>query len=366
MRILVLLTDAFGGRGGIAKFNRDFLTALCSYPEAEEVVAIPRLMPDAPEPFPAKLTYVIKGLNSKWKYFLTAINTILKNPKFDFVICSHINLLPLAALVKMFFIRKPMGMILYGIDSWNPARRWLIKLFLKHIVFLISISEFTKNKFNAWAKLERVRTFILPPAVDLDRFTPGPKKPDLLRRYGLEGKKVIMTLSRLQADERYKGIDEVLEAMPTLLKEIPNLAYLIVGDGTDKKRLEEKSKILKLNGQVIFTGRISESEKCDYYRLADVFVMPGWGEGFGIVFLEAMACGIPVIASKKDGSREALKNGKLGILVHPKGSQEIKNGIYLALKRSRGLAPVELTDFSIEGFQCSVHSVVDNSIGKKY
>ena len=71
-------------------------------------------------------------------------------------------------------------------------------------------------------------------------------------------------------------------------------------------------------------GLISEVEKADHYRLADAYVMPGWGEGFGIVYLEAMACGMPVVASKIDGSREAVRHGALGILVDPSDQEDIK------------------------------------------
>jgi glycosyltransferase involved in cell wall biosynthesis len=90
---------------------------------------------------------------------------------------------------------------------------------------------------------------------------------------------------------------------------------------------------------VLFTGRIPESEKVDHYRLADAFVMPGWGEGFGIAYLEAMGCGVPVVASKLDASQEAVRNGDLGIVVNPKEPGEILRGILAALKRDRQVVP---------------------------
>jgi phosphatidyl-myo-inositol dimannoside synthase len=96
-----------------------------------------------------------------------------------------------------------------------------------------------------------------------------------------------MTLGRLSKHEKYKGVDGILELMPALLKDIPNIAYLIVGDGTDRKRLEEKARSLGVHGHVVFAGYIPESEKAEHYRLADAYVMPGRGEGFGIVYLEA-------------------------------------------------------------------------------
>src|SRR5439155_2564410 len=98
---------------------------------------------------------------------------------------------------------------------------------------------------------------------------------------------------------------------------IPNVVYVVCGEGPDRSRLERKAVGLGVRDRVVFTGFIPEALKADYYRLADAYVMPSRGEGFGIVFLEAMACGIPVMGSRLDGSREALLDGELGVLVNP-------------------------------------------------
>src|SRR5438309_10593171 len=98
MRFLVLLTDGFGGHGGIANFNRDLLEALCSHPDTTEVVAIPRLQPEAVGSLPSKLRYVTSGLNSKTFFVLTTLRTVFKTPAFDLILCAHINLLPIAFL----------------------------------------------------------------------------------------------------------------------------------------------------------------------------------------------------------------------------------------------------------------------------
>ena len=163
-----------------------------------------------------------------------------------------------------------------------------------------------------------------------------------------------MTLGRLDPAERYKGFDQVIEILPRLAEKIPNLTYMICGDGRDRSRLVQTAlsfgcEVVDCSGgprasdagitetsqselrdskflsapRVVFTGRISEEEKVEHYRLADVYVMPSSGEGFGIVYLEAMACGVPVIGSKADGSREALRDGRLGKLVDPRDPDEI-------------------------------------------
>jgi phosphatidylinositol alpha-1,6-mannosyltransferase len=109
---------------------------------------------------------------------------------------------------------------------------------------------------------------------------------------------------------------------------------------------------------VVFAGFIPEAEKADHYRLADAFVMPGRGEGFGFVFLEALACGIPVVGSRLDGSREALRQGELGILVDPDRPDDIQAGILAALKRPRGVIPAGLEYFSFENFAKRCHGIL--------
>jgi glycosyltransferase involved in cell wall biosynthesis len=180
-----------------------------------------------------------------------------------------------------------------------------------------------------------------------------------VERYGLQEKSVIATLARLSAHERMKGVDEVLEALPRLLPLHPNLVYLVMGDGTDRSRLMAKAADLELGEHVVFTGAVAEEEKVAHFRLADVFVMPSHGEGFGFVFLEALACGVPVVASAIDGGREAVRDGMLGVLVDPNDQGDIVRGIEEALGRPRGVVPPGLDYFSVPNFTSRVHAFVD-------
>jgi phosphatidyl-myo-inositol dimannoside synthase len=179
-----------------------------------------------------------------------------------------------------------------------------------------------------------------------------------MSRYRLNGHAVIMTLARLAGAERYKGIDEVLECLPELLRVIPSLRYLIVGEGQDQARLEAKAVRLGVREQVVFTGYVAEDDKPDYYRLSDLFVMPGRGEGFGIVYLEALACGIPVIASTRDASREAVRQGELGVLVDPGRREELTAAILSALSTGSRSVPSGLAYFSPARFRERWHRVV--------
>ncbi|MCX6891212.1 MAG: glycosyltransferase family 4 protein [Verrucomicrobia bacterium] len=425
LRVLALIPDAYGSHGGISKFNRDLLTALCADPDCAEVVAMPRLMPEAPGPLPKKLTWITEGLGGKLHYLRAVLKTAIRNPSsssqdlqpsrgFDLVICGHINLLPAAFLAcKLVACRKaenrkqkaemgrrtegesrsagikpcrpPIALIIHGIDVWEPHRSSLVRWLARRVDAFISVSAFTKERFVRWSRVPAAKGMLLPNCIDLTGFEPGEKDPELLKRYGLRGRKVVMTLARLLPD-RPKGIDEVLEALPSLMAEIPQLSYLICGDGIDRPRLADKARSLGLtvadrtsapsgsgllsadspsslsdlpSPMVVFAGRVPEAEKAAHYRLADAFVMAGYGEGFGIVYLEALACGVPVLASTLDASREALLEGEMGLLVDPRNRAELRQGILRVLQQPRGTVPPRLEYFSFPNFAKRCHAIVN-------
>jgi glycosyltransferase involved in cell wall biosynthesis len=165
----------------------------------------------------------------------------------------------------------------------------------------------------------------------------------------------MLTLGRLASDERYKGVDEVIDAMPRLLRQSPDLRYLIVGDGSDRARLEAKARAHGLSDYVIFAGRIAEAEKVAHYNLADLYVMPSYGEGFGIALIEAAACGIPVVGSAIDGSREALLDGQLGHMVDPTKPDDLVLAIGGAVSARRHRVRNQLVEtFSIGRYRARV------------
>jgi asparagine synthase (glutamine-hydrolysing) len=355
-RMLVLAPDAFGGHGGIAQYNQDLISALSSYPECAEVVAIPRRFQGPREPLPAKLTYLTDGAKGKLSFLIAVMCAVVRRRKYHLIICGHINLLPVAYLCSR-LCRAPLVLLIYGIDAWHPTRSRLVNFLATKADLYVSPSIFTRDRFSGWSGTKHKNVALLPNAIHSMRYGSGPPNPKLLKRYGFSGNKILMTLGRMSDSERYKGFDEVLEVLPGLVSEIPNLAYLIVGDGTDRKRLEEKTRALGLESRVVFSGNVAESEKADHYRLADAYVMPSYGEGFGFVFLEAMASGIPVVASSIDGSREAVLDGALGILVDPRNREDLRRGILEALARPKAV-PTGLDYFLFGRFEQRCHSFV--------
>jgi glycosyltransferase involved in cell wall biosynthesis len=211
-----------------------------------------------------------------------------------------------------------LALIIHGIEAWTPTKHKLANQLASKVDSLISVSGLSATRFSSWSGISADRISVLPNCVDLDRFKPQPRDPLLVKRYGLGSNRVIITTGRLESRERCKGFDEVIMAMPRLMARFPTLKYLIVGDGSDRARLEALVNRVRLAEHVIFTGRIPESEKVAHYNLANAYVMPSTGEGFGIVLIEAAACGVPVIGSVADGSQEALLDGRLGRLIDPR------------------------------------------------
>ena len=357
MRALCLVTEAFGGKGGIAQYNKDLLVSLCNYSRFTEIVAITRLSQGPISALPANLTYVTPG-PSKIQFIKAALGLIKSHMGSELIVCGHINLLPIAYVLS-FFTRAPLVLLIYGIDVWQKHESRMVNLLLSHVTAFISISEITLEKFFDWSRLSSHKAHVLPNAIDLTKYRPGPKSLQLLERYKLTDKTVLMTVGRISADERSKGFDEVVDVLPAILRENSNVVYLIVGEGTDKKRLEAKVMENGLGRQVVFVGFISEEEKVDHFRLADVYVMPSRGEGFGFVFLEALACGVPVIASKIDGGREAIRGGKLGRLVDPDNKQDLIQAILDAIHTPGEIDVKELEYFASGNFEKRLHGIID-------
>jgi len=195
MRFLVLLTDAFGGHGGIALYNRDFLTALSAHSNCSEVVAIPRLMPNVPGQIPQKITYLVEGIASKTSYVKTVLKVLSYNNNFDLIICSHINLLPIAKLAS-FWARAPVLLEIYGVDAWTSHKGCLASNLVSRVNTVISISDITRKRFIAWSKFKEDRVFLLPNAIHTEKYGPGEKPKELIEKYNLHGKIVLMTLGR--------------------------------------------------------------------------------------------------------------------------------------------------------------------------
>jgi glycosyltransferase involved in cell wall biosynthesis len=279
---------------------------------------------------------------------------LLEGPQL--ILSTHANFSPVASWLQG--LRGATVLVsAHGIEVWNLPEGH-IRNALRRANKILPVSEYTRVRLAKELGLSAKRFEVVPDTYDSEKFQPGPVPLALRQRLGLEGKKVLYTLARLDPGERYKGIDEVLSILPELTREIPNLIYLIGGKGGDRERLEEKARTLGVAERVIFAGFVPEAEKADYYRLADLFVMPGWGEGFGIVYLESAACGVPVLGSTLDASQEVIRSAGLGEAVNPKNAEELRAAILRMLKNQpKGPFP-GLEKFNRESFRRRVRDLL--------
>jgi glycosyltransferase involved in cell wall biosynthesis len=349
MRVLMLVSDAHGGAGGIAQYNRDIISAMSRLSTIKEIRVLPRIIHNAAFEAPANVTYDLSTAKSTRHFLVRAAAQAFVGRRYDLVYCAHINLMPIATLLAR-MRRVPLVLAIYGVDAWEPppsaAARWCVGV----PSLVISISQVTLDRFRAWSGLDAARCVVLPNAIHMCNYGLGPKDSPLARRLGLADRPVVLTFGRMAGDERYKGFDEIIDLMPRLLARAPDLAYVAAGEGSDRARLEAKAKALGVNAHVVFPGHIAESEKADLYRLADAYVMPSSGEGFGFVILEALACGIPVVASSSDGTREAVRSGELGLVVNPQDADELERAVIEAMSRPKMIPPA-LEYFSFPNFE---------------
>lgn len=264
---------------------------------------------------------------------LTFANALKERPREIF--STHLNFGPLASFVKR-TTGIPYTLVAHGIDV-NEGMSGSRLHALRSADRILAVSRWTRERVLALGGIDPGKISILPNTYDEDRFSPGsPRMPGLFERYGIApDEKVILTVSRLSAEEGYKGYDQLIRCLPEIRRRCGKVRFLIAGSGSDRPRLEALARDTGVEEHVVFAGFVSDEELPDHYRLADAFAMPSTGEGFGIVFLEALACGTPVLAGNRDGSVDALDGGRLGTLVDPLSPHEITEGL-TALLRHEG------------------------------
>ncbi len=271
----------------------------------------------------------------------------------DLIVVAHANFAPLAHLVKKIFGIR-FVVIGYGIDVWH-LNSAAVGRALRAADQLFAISRFTQERMAANIDRPTEVIELLPCTFSEIDYQIRPKPRFLLKRYGLGAEQpVILTIARLAGAERYKGYDQVLRALPAVRRVIPNVRYILGGRGADRPRIVSLIRELGLEESVALAGYIPEHELCAHYNLCDAFAMPSKGEGFGIVFLEALACGKPVIAGNKDGSVDPVGNGEFGALVDPDSVEEISTALIGVISKTHPLKilqqPETLRNGAIEAF----------------
>ena len=217
---------------------------------------------------------------------------------------------------------------------------WIITAMTRNVDLITYLGDFTHGAIKP-ALSKSVATARIAPGIDIDHFRPLERQPDLIAKYRLEGKRVILSVGRLV---QRKGQDRLIEAMPVILAAEPDAILMIVGIGKYEAHLRSLVKKFDLEQSVIFVGRISYQDLPRYISLAEIFAMPSRSrffglevEGLGIVYLEASACGIPVLAGASGGAPDAVLEGETGRVVDGRYIAAISHALITLLKDPVGL-----------------------------
>jgi phosphatidyl-myo-inositol dimannoside synthase len=306
---------------------------------------------------PARLTAGAKG-----RFALRALTGVVRwRP--DLIVCVHLGLAPLGWLAGT-LRRRPYWVVLHGIEAWGPLA-YRARAALRHANLVVTTSAFSHAHVMALHRLSAAHTRRLPCVLESRLLKLRPAEDSLQRRLGGRPR-LVLTVARLAASEQYKGHDVVLQALPRVLAQVPDLTYLIVGDGDDRPRLEGMARQLGVRDRVVFAGEVSDEELAACYRASEVFVLPARtrlgdhpkGEGFGIVFLEAMAFGKPVIGPDYGAPAEIIRHSEHGLLVNPEDPEAVAAALLQLLTapaaaRSMGEAASEWVkrEYSYESFR---------------
>jgi len=221
--------------------------------------------------------------------------------------------------------------VAHGIDVWKLKERRLTSG-LKSADCILAVSRFTRDSLIKQLGNEAPPIEVFPNTFDAARFHPGTPTIDWRTRLSIPKKnKVLLSVSRVERTEEGKGYDRVLDALPSSLRTHPESVWVLAGKGNDLARVKQRASQLGVQHACRFPGFVEDSELPDLYRSANVFVLPSRKEGFGIVFLEAAACGLRVIAGNADGSVDALADGALGMLIDPLDQSALLNAMQQAL-----------------------------------
>jgi phosphatidylinositol alpha-1,6-mannosyltransferase len=369
-RVLVLATGA-GRVGGIERVTRTLVRALgdafgqervgvLSIWRGDQAVAGRVLRRGDPMTRDGRVGYLRSA-----RFALDAVLLARRWRRRLAIVAVHPHLAPVAWLAHV-VTGAPYAVWCHGIEVWGPIDR-ATRVGIQRADRVFAPSRFTAEQAEHWAELAKGCVVVLPHAVP-----PGlDAKP--VEEGGRE-RGSVLTVARLEPDHSYKGVDTLLEAWPTVLEAVPEATLTVVGDGADRARLQRRAGELGVAAAITFAGRLTDDRLAREYATASLFALPGrhrtgtnaQGEGFGLVFVEAGAAGLPVVAGTGGGADDAVEHDVSGLLVDPHDVGAVAGAIarvltdsVVARRLGEGGRRLAETRFSYEAFRDGVVELVD-------
>jgi phosphatidyl-myo-inositol dimannoside synthase len=338
MKTLLLCPELFARESGIQRIMRLYLKALCeSAGDGDRVDLV--VLNDQELPAARLADYSNHRLGSRQAcgknkvQFLRA--AVREAAGADRLVCGHLGQLIAAWLARCFHPQLDYYLVAHGLEVWKPYSA-IERLALRRARRILCVSEYTRCEMQRRIALPDWRFAVVPNALDpffSERVNRGlaadqpegtgvapadPRKrtfasiaPD---GASSGGPRVILTVARLDAAERYKGVDHLIEAMPTVCRAFPGTRLRVVGSGDDRPRLMTMADQRGVAAAVEFAGFVDDEKLVEAYRDCTLFALPSHAEGFGIVFLEAMTCGKPCLGARAGAIPELIDDAS-GLLV---------------------------------------------------
>ena len=370
-RVLVLASDA-GRTGGIQRVTRTFARAVADRYGGERVGVLSVWRGDHHVP-----GRVLRrgdelqgeggvGAKRAAAFVLDAVVAARRWRRRLAIVVTHPHLAPVGWLARL-ASGAPYAVWCHGIEVWGPLDR-ATRSAVRRADRVFAPSRFTAEQVERRAGLPAGSVVVMPHCVP----------PELDRSSDDETKRVpagVLTVARLHPDHAYKGVDTLLAAWPQVMASLPDATLTVVGDGPDRARLQRRAHDLGISSSVVFGGRLTDEALAEAYATSSLFAMPARhrtgpgaeGEGFGLVFVEAGAAGLPVVAGAGAGADDAVEHDVSGLLVDPLDTGAVAEAIVrvlddpdLAARLGEGGRRLALTRYSYEAFRASVIELVES------
>ncbi len=333
MNSLLLTPELFRSEGGIARIMRLYLKALCEISTKADHVCLLSLNDRDIDSIElnkysnASLVGWEVSNGSKLGFCMAALRI---GRRCDRIICGHVAQLPVAWAVAKLKPGLKYYLVAHGIEVWRPYSI-LERAALRGATRILCVSEFTRQQVLKFGNLPKEKAVVLPNALDPGR-SPAESAP-----VG-EGPPIILSVTRLSLADNYKGVEHLVWAMPAVLAKVPVARLRVVGRGDGLPGLQALVNRLKLQGSVEFVGYRSDKELLEDFAGCRLFALPSQKEGFGLVYLEAMAHGRPCLGARSGGVPEVI-TADTGVLVEYGDVPGIAASIVAALGRKWTLEP---------------------------
>ncbi len=303
----------------------------------------------------------IRGYSKRKVPFVLAVLSHVRAA--SVVYFGHSNVGSLGLVLRILNRNARYYVVVHGVECWLRLP-FIRRLSLRLATRVVAVSNFTGGKAVECQGVRPNKLVIIPPAVDPVFQCLAETQTSCIART----KRVlqVLTVARLDASERDKGVDLLILALPTVKKVVPNSRLVIAGQGDDTPRLKALAKHLNVQNDVDFVGYQSDEQLSGHYERCDVFALPSRKEGFGVVFLEAMSRGKPVVGGNHGGTPDVVREGINGFLVEhgdvaQLASVLIRLLISQTLRSRLGCAGFRMAreQFSFGVFSCLLRSLIN-------